>query len=60
MVPWAILMAVMFVASKLGLVSVQMTWAVVAITLVLHVVYGSMLGWWLKHPAPAREVSPAH
>lgn len=60
MVPWAILIAIMFVASKVGLVSVQVTWGVAAITLVLHVVYGSLLGWWLKHPSPATEVSPAH
>lgn len=59
MVPWAGMMVLTFVMSQVDLISLQLTWVVAAVTFLLHVVYGIIIGFWLKRPEPATVLKHA-
>lgn len=52
MIPWGGMLVITFVMAQVGLISLNLTWLVAAVSLALHLVFGVMLGWWLKRPQP--------
>lgn len=52
MIPWGGMLVITFVIVQVGLISLNLTWLVAAVSLALHLVFGVMLGWWLKRPQP--------